>query len=157
MKSLSHIQLFATPWTVAYQGPPSMGFSRQEYWSGLPLPSPNRVALKNTYCSFLSLCVSQATSWLVTRSMMPENKDAGWIAMPSQGHEQNNANKPVHVSSEINELTFWSLLNLVSTQQHCALKYIRWSIRFEILDSDKLLRCCAMYHQVPPRWLPVSH
>ena len=40
MKSLSRVQLFATPWTVAYQAPPSMGFSRQECWSGLPFPSP---------------------------------------------------------------------------------------------------------------------
>ena len=40
MKSLSRVQLFATTWTVAYQAPPSMGFSRQEYWSGLPFPSP---------------------------------------------------------------------------------------------------------------------
>ena len=40
VKSLSHVQLFATPWTVAYQSPPSMGFSRQECWSGLPFPSP---------------------------------------------------------------------------------------------------------------------
>ena len=40
VKSLSCVQLFATPWTVAYQAPPSMGFSRQEYWSGLPFPSP---------------------------------------------------------------------------------------------------------------------
>ena len=40
VKSLSCIQLFATPWTAAYQAPPSMGFSRQEYWSGVPLPSP---------------------------------------------------------------------------------------------------------------------
>ena len=40
MKSLSHVRLLATPWTVAYQAPPLMGFSRQEYWSGLPLPSP---------------------------------------------------------------------------------------------------------------------
>ena len=39
VKSLSHVQLVATPWTAAYQAPPSMGFSRQEYWSGLPLPS----------------------------------------------------------------------------------------------------------------------
>ena len=38
--SLSRVRLFATPWTVAYQAPPSMGFSRQEYWSGVPLPSP---------------------------------------------------------------------------------------------------------------------
>ena len=40
MKSLSHVQLFVTPWTVAYHAPPSMGYSRQEYWSGLPFPSP---------------------------------------------------------------------------------------------------------------------
>ena len=40
VKSLSRVQLFTTLWTVAYQAPPSMGFSRQEYWSGLPFPSP---------------------------------------------------------------------------------------------------------------------
>ena len=40
VKSLSRLRLFATPWTVAYQVPPSMGFSRQECWSGLPFPSP---------------------------------------------------------------------------------------------------------------------
>ena len=39
VKSLSCVQLLATPWTAAYQAPPSMGFSRQEYWSGVPLPS----------------------------------------------------------------------------------------------------------------------
>ena len=40
VKSLSHVQLFATPWTVACQAPLSLGFSRQEYWSGLPFLSP---------------------------------------------------------------------------------------------------------------------
>ena len=40
VKSLSHAQFFATPWTAAYQAPPPMEFSRQEYWSGVPLPSP---------------------------------------------------------------------------------------------------------------------
>ena len=40
MKSLSHVQLFATAWSVAHQAPPSMEFSRQDYWSGLPFPSP---------------------------------------------------------------------------------------------------------------------
>ena len=39
VKSLSCVQLFETPWTAAYQAPPSTGFSRQEYWSGVPLPS----------------------------------------------------------------------------------------------------------------------
>ena len=45
MKSLSLVRLLATPWTVAYQAPPSMGFSRQEYWSGLPLPSPKLIII----------------------------------------------------------------------------------------------------------------
>ena len=40
MKLLSRVQLFVTPWIVAYQASPSVGFSRQEYWSGLPFPSP---------------------------------------------------------------------------------------------------------------------
>ena len=40
VNSLSRVWLFATPWTAAYQSPPSMGFSRQQYWSGVPLPSP---------------------------------------------------------------------------------------------------------------------
>ena len=41
LKSLSRVWLLATPWTAAYQAPPSMGFFRQEYWSGVPLPSPD--------------------------------------------------------------------------------------------------------------------
>ena len=40
VKSLSRVRAFVTPWTVAYRAPPSMGFSRQECWSGLPFPSP---------------------------------------------------------------------------------------------------------------------
>ena len=47
VRSLSHVRLIATPWTAAYQAPLSMGFSRQEYWSGVPLPSPGA----NTLCS----------------------------------------------------------------------------------------------------------
>ena len=44
MKLLSRVRLLATPWTAAYQAPLSMGFSRQEYWSGSPLPSPHACA-----------------------------------------------------------------------------------------------------------------
>ena len=43
-KSLSRVQLFETPWTAAHQAPPSIGFSRQEYWSGVPSPSPNMLS-----------------------------------------------------------------------------------------------------------------
>ena len=55
VKSLSHAQLLATPWTAAYQAPPSMGFSRQEYWSGLPLPSPHRKANSIIYNLYYNL------------------------------------------------------------------------------------------------------
>ena len=44
VKSLSHVQLLATPWTAAYQAPPPMGFSRQKYWSGVPLPSSQTIS-----------------------------------------------------------------------------------------------------------------
>ena len=46
---LSCVQLFVTPWTVARQAPPSMGFSRQEYWSGMPLPSPKKSQIDALY------------------------------------------------------------------------------------------------------------
>ena len=46
MKLLRCVRLLATPWTAAYQAPPSMGFSRQEYWSGVPLPSPNYIIVE---------------------------------------------------------------------------------------------------------------
>ena len=58
VKSLSRVRLFATPWTAAHQGPLSMGFSRQEYWSGVPLPSPEVVfsveLILLHYCETLS-------------------------------------------------------------------------------------------------------
>ena len=51
VKSLSSVRLLATAWTTAYQAPPSIGFSRQEYWSGVPLPSPGKGlgGIKNEY------------------------------------------------------------------------------------------------------------
>ena len=47
VKSLSRVQLLVTPWTVAHQAPPSMGFSKQEYWNGVPLPSPTFIYRKS--------------------------------------------------------------------------------------------------------------
>ena len=58
VKSLSHVWLFATPWTVAYQAPPSTGFSRQEYWSGLPFPSPTLQGRKH-----VKQCTGSRQSW----------------------------------------------------------------------------------------------
>ena len=60
VKSLSQVRLLATPWTAAHQAPPSMGFSRQEYWSGVPLPSPSIICriqfIPNIFCyTFLNV------------------------------------------------------------------------------------------------------
>jgi len=60
VKSLSHVRLFATPWTAAHQAPLSMGFSRQEYWSGLPLPSPPIMSIKLKWTSH----IVSVWSWL---------------------------------------------------------------------------------------------
>ena len=54
VKSLSRVRLLATPWTASNQAPPSMGFSRQEYWSGLPFPSPTRESEVAQSCPTLS-------------------------------------------------------------------------------------------------------
>ena len=59
VKSLSCVRLFVTPWTVAHQAPPSMGLSRQEYWSGLPFPSPPFVILKPVVQSHMWIILSQ--------------------------------------------------------------------------------------------------
>ena len=61
VKSLSCVRLLATPWTAAYQAPPSMGFSRQEYWNGLPLPSPRK-----TSTSALLTMPKPLTVWITT-------------------------------------------------------------------------------------------
>ena len=65
VKSLSRVRLLATPWTAAHQAPPSMGFSRQEYWSGVPLSSP-LVPLELTYLLklFNYLCINLPLSWI---------------------------------------------------------------------------------------------
>ena len=58
MKLLSHVRLLATSWTVAYQAPAFMGFSRQEYWSGAPLPSPSTLLRTlNCYLTFNSIII----------------------------------------------------------------------------------------------------
>ena len=63
VKLLSHVRLFATPWTVAYQAPPSVGFSRQEYWSGLPFPPP--LYIYNFIYIYISICIQTLNIFLI--------------------------------------------------------------------------------------------
>ena len=64
VQSLSHVRLFATPWSIAHQAPLSMGFSRQEYWSGLPFPSPGDLSNPGIEPSSPSLQIDALTSEL---------------------------------------------------------------------------------------------
>ena len=59
VKWLSRVRLFTTPWTAAHQAPPPMGFSRQEYWSGVPLPSPaqGKIIHLHFLCGYFSLSI----------------------------------------------------------------------------------------------------
>jgi len=63
VKSLSCVQLFTTPWIATYQAPPSMGFSRQEYWSAVPLPSPCIYHISILFRAFLFMNGLHSTLW----------------------------------------------------------------------------------------------
>ena len=80
MKSLSHVQLSATPWTAAHQAPPSMGFSRQEYWSGVPLPSPWK-GQQIVLCSGLASGLLGSLSCALVPSSLPGSL---FLALPSR-------------------------------------------------------------------------
>ena len=95
VKSLSHVRLLVTPWTAAYQAPPSMGFSRQEYWSGLPLPSPTyesseidlssqqimRFASTPAKHSAMGIDAGPETGWLISTSYLSPTLENDRVAL----------------------------------------------------------------------------
>ena len=87
VKLLSRVQLFTTPWTVAYQAPPSMGFSRQEYWSGVPLPSLYILLDNPILCIWKHVCVCVRACETVTKSCLTpcDPWTAAHQAPPSMG------------------------------------------------------------------------
>ena len=66
VKSLSRVRLFVTPWPAAYQAPPSIGFSRQEYWSGVPLPSPEEISSLSHSIVFLCILLTCEEGFLIS-------------------------------------------------------------------------------------------
>ena len=85
VKLLSQVWLLATPWTAAHQAPPSLGFSRQEYWSGVPSPSPPRFTvyrkLPSGWCTFsLQTRASQVVQWWKSLpANMRDERDVGSV------------------------------------------------------------------------------
>ena len=91
VKSLSHVRLLATSWTAAYQAPPSMEFSRQKYWSGVPLPSPpaNWQTLKSRYwmrdvpaCSVTKSCLTLCNPMDCSPPSMGFSRQEYWSGSP---------------------------------------------------------------------------
>ena len=97
VKSLSCVRPSATPWTAAYQAPPSMGFSRQEYWSGVPLPSPHYI-LFGLICSFINsgfggLLMMDREAWRAaihgvekSRTWLSDWTELNWTEGEKQNH-----------------------------------------------------------------------
>ena len=93
LSGFSHVQFFVTPWTAAYQAPPSMGLSRQEYWSGLPLPSPRgSLLLLLSHFSCVRLCVTPWTAAYQASLSMGFSRQEHWsgLPFPSPMHESGN-------------------------------------------------------------------
>ena len=113
VKSLGHVWLLATSWTAAYQAPPSMGFSKQECWSGVPLPSPmcHLSVIYSTYSflstqrrSFQPVCYIGATTFMVAsgdlqntqesvglqpaRSVNTQGQNCRWMSIHISTHSQ---------------------------------------------------------------------
>ena len=109
LKSLSRVRLLATPWTAAYQAPPSMGFSRQEYWSRVPLPSP-------PICTYLppiqmsprhqcTFCFRQILVFLAPTIQETVCSVSSWMSVKNFVNGRDSLKKPI-LSCCLNSLAF---------------------------------------------------
>ena len=83
VKSLSRVRLLATPWTANYQAPPSIGFSRQEYWSGSPLPSPTGLKKQKEVCSRDTGASDPGVSLAGLHVVDFQNIFVDWVSLPN--------------------------------------------------------------------------
>ena len=91
VKLLSRVQLLATPWTAAHQAPLSMGFSRQEYWSGMPLPSPT-LGTRDTEMRTNYPCLQGLPWWLRGKESTCNTRDQGLIPGSGRSPGEGNGN-----------------------------------------------------------------
>ena len=107
VKSLSCVWLFSTPGTVAYQAPPSMGFSRQEYWSELPLPSPKEGWVPKNWCFWTMVLEKTLESLLDGKEIKPVNPKGN---QPSIFSGRNSCWSSDSLATWCEELTQWKRL-----------------------------------------------
>ena len=124
VKSLSHVRLLVTPWTAAHQAPPFMGFSRQEYWSGVPLPSPGIFPTHGSNLSTLS-CVSCIGRRILYPWATWGACDIVPLAIIILKNTWNYYNAPLLLSKPPSFLTTWVSLYHNNKYQHC-LHHLPW-------------------------------
>ena len=132
----SHVWLFMTPWTAAYQAPPSMRFSRQEYWSGLPLPSPKhhtsfyyfKFPLGSWFCDIRVVMSELLSSAPLSNARLTKLK-IGWaLLMNMDGWFSNliwcicSGMPHSWPSSSLTLLSEWLLMFLLLWCDHCFLQ-----------------------------------
>ena len=115
VKLLSHVRLLATAWTAASQAPPSMGFSRQEYWRGVPLPSPSWITCTNfqVQCPGLSKCSAVPSLFLLVL-LLPSLKICSFLYHTTRG----NMTRHCHLS--VSEFVGWSMEQIFIEHLLCA-------------------------------------
>ena len=143
LSCFSRVWLVETPWTAAYQAPPSIGFSRQEYWSGLPLPSPEDPMRKGQF--------TETRSWLVvTCGYLTEAKDIKkrWQEYTElykkDLHDPDNHDVVItHLEPDILECEVKWTLGSITTNKASGGDGIPVKL-FQILKDD-VWKCCTQY------------
>ena len=108
VKSPSRVRLLATPWTAAYQAPPPMGFSRQEYWSGVPLPSPKRsLGPDNFNSEFYPINTNPSQTPLKLRKTKGTLPNLSWGQSILIPEKDKDAIKTQHIFNIIYEYPLW--------------------------------------------------
>ena len=120
VKSLSRVWLLATPWTVAYQAPPSVGFPRQEYRSGVPLPSP-LILLRWQYSPNWSTASMQSLIKLQAAFLMETDR----LILKIHNEMQGTQNRQNNLQKEEQRLEDWQFLILKHTTKYSSLDCVQ--------------------------------
>ena len=150
VKSLSRIWLFATPWTVADQAPLSGGFSRQEYWSGLPIPSPGDLPDQESspgllHCRYFSIWATREATYtrinakLIFKPFWLQNVLLRWLGdqVTCPHSQQRKHLQNINHKAHINDDLYFFLMKLVV---NVYIKIIHWEA-YNVSKCNSLFLC----------------
>ena len=162
MKSLSCIRLLATPWTAAHQAPPSMGFSRQEYWSGMPLPSPNCPHTTKQFCTAAGCPTIQLNSDTICPETASDSKIRGSVPQDCPLLQMPIASPGCHLCfrlttyrSEIPKINSSGSINSLEWLTGLRETFHNYNRQKEEMDRVMYYEKAQIFHGPPPR-MPCS-